>query len=636
MLRHRHRLSTFYPARLHRPIHAGLSVLFLLVVGCSTAPQVPPPVPVAEPPAPVDTLGNARLESEQTGNYQDAAREYERLATENQGREQANYLLQQAATLLRANKIIEAADILINLEDESLTPAQSAYQSYLLAQIQLYMDRPTEALATLNAIDADILPENLHDRYLLLHAKALGMNRQFLDMLDERVRLASLLPEKLAEENQKQLWTTLMSLSVDELQTLILQTEDQQIKGWLTLANIARRFPIGSGQTLPHLLTWQITYPQHPANEEILPTLIDRENMVSRPAHIAVLLPESGPLVQVANLIREGMMEGFFLDHAPRPILHFYPVTDETSILSTYLHAVNAGADMVVGPLDKDQVNILRQMRFLPVPLLVLNSLDHVDHWPRNMYRFGLFPEDEVQQSLSLAIRDGYRQLLLIRPDNAWGERLETYLRTLVREPVQILGSSAYDPKSSDFSHSLKTLLHITPSNQRRRSLERLLHTRLQFIPRRRQDIDAVLLLAQPEKARQLRPQLLFQYAADLPVYMTSHGLPPFAESNVLRDLNDTFVVDIPWRLSGKTEIWSYLARLPENQRRLSRFFVLGLDSYQLLPYLEYLRRHPGEFVSGYNGGLSMDKTGKIHRQLHAWMIRGGRLSSKPQVQLDP
>ena len=60
-------------------------------------------------------------------------------------------------------------------------------------------------------------------------------------------------------------------------------------------------------------------------------------------------------------------------------------------------------------------------------------------------------------------------------------------------------------------------------ARERARELGRIIGRRLEFEPRRRQDIDIVFMAAYSADARQLMPQLAFHHGADLPVHATSH-----------------------------------------------------------------------------------------------------------------
>src|SRR5699024_10738442 len=99
---------------------------------------------------------------------------------------------------------------------------------------------------------------------------------------------------------------------------------------------------------------WHQQWPNHPAAQQ-LPQMVQalREAASQRPQHVAVLLPESGPLAAAASAIRDGMMTAYYSAlHAgnPTPELRFYD-TSQGNVQAVYQQAVNDGAEFVIGPL---------------------------------------------------------------------------------------------------------------------------------------------------------------------------------------------------------------------------------------------------------------------------------------------
>ena len=628
MLRNLSQLSMIY--------HHAAVLLFVLMAGCTVPKKSGQNTRIMNESPEKDHLGNALLETERSGNYSDAVLEYERLATEARGQERANFLLQQAAAMLRAGKIEIAASQLIELDDLSLTLEQTAYKDFLLAQIYIALEQPKDALNLLENIDLQMMAVELRPQLSALKAQVYYSLGRYQAMLDEYLQLEPLLLDDAAIAQHRQvLWHRLMSISVEDLRALLAQSVDQTINGWLSLADIARKYSVGTGRAMPSLLAWQLAFPSHPAADIIFPTLLEREKLTQKPTHIAVIIPESGPLSGIANIIRKGLLDAYYNDVMPRSSLRFYDAQADIGVRSIYLRAVNEGADIVVGPLDKVQVGELSRLRFMPVPILALNSLDDVSRWPKHLYRFGLFPEDEVSEMTAEILRDGYAQVLVLAPQSEWGQRMSQYIASQ-QQPngLQVVDEMHYIEANTDFSKPLKRLMHLDQSESRRRFLSRALQVRLEFMPRKRRDVDALFMLAHAKKARELRPQMLFQYGTDLPVYATSHIYQVSADRVALRDIDNTFFVDIPWRQHGTSEIWDKLDALPDKEKDYARFYVFGVDAYSLLPYLNYLKQHTGEFYAGFSGRLSIDRASQVHRKLAAWEVHRGKVRAKPQVLL--
>jgi len=48
----------------------------------------------------------------------------------------------------------------------------------------------------------------------------------------------------------------------------------------------------------------------------------------------------------------------------------------------------------------------------------------------------------------------------------------------------------------------------------------------------------------------------------------------------------------------------------------LDRLYALGMDSYAILPHLGRINMEPGARFSGVTSGLSLDRSGRLQRQL--------------------
>src|SRR6202041_738969 len=98
-------------------------------------------------------------------------------------------------------------------------------------------------------------------------------------------------------------------------------------------------------------------YPQHPANDSVLPTATTQIAAATEfPDQIALLLPLSGRAESVGVAVRDGFIAAYLeQDPATRPRLKIYDVAAET-VAGAYRHAVDDGAAFVVGPLTKEDV----------------------------------------------------------------------------------------------------------------------------------------------------------------------------------------------------------------------------------------------------------------------------------------
>jgi outer membrane PBP1 activator LpoA protein len=163
-------------------------------------------------------------------------------------------------------------------------------------------------------------------------------------------------------------------------------------------------------------------------------------------------------------------------------------------------------------------------------------------------------------------------------------------------------------------------LLNINDSERRERRVRQLLRDSLEFIPRRRQDIDFVFLAASPRQARLIRPQMKFHHASDLPLLATSHLYDGKKNRAQDRDMDDILFCDMPWTLNAPSSRQELKQQYSEEFRphagQLQRLLAMGIDAYQLVPLLPVLESHPYERYRGETGNLRVTEGRRIGRRL--------------------
>jgi len=194
-----------------------------------------------------------------------------------------------------------------------------------------------------------------------------------------------------------------------------------------------------------------------------------------------------------------------------------------------------------------------------------------------------------------------------------------------------VAGVARYDTESHDYSEAITGLLYLRQSEARRKQLQGWLGKKLEFEPRRRDDVDAVFMAARPVQAQGIRPQLQFYHAADLPLYTTSHAWLGRLTASQAEDLRGVMLADIPWMLANdpedpgsRTTVAQYL---PKSGSGYARLYAMGVDAFRLVPHLKRLQSGRYESLDGITGNLFMDETNQVHRQL-VWV----RLDEEPEI----
>ena len=615
-----------------------ISAVFLsLFSGCAV-----PPAEHAKSEVEVITTATDTFEQmANEGRFLDAALGYSRLAANAIPPQRERYALRAAELLMTGNYVPQSFQMLMEMDPTNLGPDLQARHAILSARIALARVLPDDALAALDKAASLLPPEDLLLRQSLhrLRATAFEQSGNHLEAARERVILEPLLTDPEAiETNQQAILKTLQALSPAALQSLQTIGPPDVLSGWLELTAISMSVA-ESGQGNTALARWRERYPQHPALDTILSTVLAlRPQALPLPKQIALILPQHNRFAKAANAVRDGFLAAYYAQDnqnqavsgtfdAPTsfvPTIRFYDEGDDPNLIElVYEQAMDDGAEFVVGPLDKDAVDRLATREDLPVPVLALNySESHRDRPDRpasnNLFQISLSPEQEAQQVAERAWLDGHSRAAIITPDTSWGERVaKAFSERWLQFGGKVVEKQNYDPNKNDYSLPIRRLLNVDESEDRNKELRRIVGKKMEFIPRRRQDVDFIFMAAASRQARLIRPQLRFHHAAKVPVYATSHSYDGTINANMDRDMDDVIFADMPWTLNTDNPLKAEIEQLwPNETKRYSRLYAMGVDAYQLIGQLNFLRRNRAEFYQGETGDLYLDTANRIQRRL--------------------
>ena len=436
-------------------------------------------------------------------------------------------------------------------------------------------------------------------------------------------------PEEI-EKNHDFIWAALNRISEPAMIRALKEQQTPEVRGWLELNLIARRSNMLPAKMEPWIDKWYKLYPDHPAAAHYALNLLEQSKQIFiEPKRIALMLPFSGRLENVADAILNGFLYAYYQDPGQVADLEVIDASDNPAEFNLqYEQAIQNGADFVVGPIDKDLIDLLQQRRELEVPTLTLNYGNEDTESSNNLYQFGLRPEDEAEQIADYALAQDKHHAAVLVPDTDWGYRLQyAFTRRFESLGGRVVGSTTYPAKNNDYSASIKNLLNLTTSEHRKSILQQVIQEQVQFDARRRQDVDMIFIAANSRQARLIKPQLKFYHAQDLPVYATSHISSSNSNPDGDRDLDEILFVDIPWMLHGDSNpdfrkvglLW------PDASQRFGRLFALGIDAYRMIPSLRRLMINPDESLAQNTGVLSVDSKGRIRRSLQMATYQNGQ-----------
>ena len=565
-------------------------------------------------------------------------------AAENNSPKAETYLLAATDLLMKANRFDEADALLSQINFNNLAPIQKYKHLTHYAKIKLKQNQAPQALNALtgSSIDIHSFSMYLSDEQQMsldqLRIQAYEDSGHYLAAARERVFLSTLLPPSTRKENNLDIWDNLLKLSDQTLHDYAYQQASEDLSAWIQLALLYKTHQHDIDHQLTALNHWLEQWPTHTAALDLPASLkLLSEFQLHRPQHIALLLPFSGNLAKPSRAIRDGFLSRFYASKSrnnPLPRLSLFDTADNNKTFADhYKEASLSGADLIIGPLKKENIITLQQFNTLSVPTLSLNYGHTKLPLPANkaLYQYGLSPEDEAKQLANKAFLDGFDNAAIAFPDNSWGYRVsQSFAKHWQDIGGHVVTLEAYPSKKS-FSPAIKSLLNIPASRSRAKRIQSVIGETIEFTPRRRKDIDFIVLLGFPNQIRQLKPRLAFYYAADIPVYSTSHAYEA-TKTSKNHDINGILFCDMPWILSKENqesimsnETW------PTESSRYQRLYALGTDAFHLYPRLNILKNAPNSAVYGNTGTLTLKANGIIERELTWAKINNGH----PKISAD-
>ena len=594
--------------KLHRKPNTAVFFLFLLplLVGCSTTPVVP------------DEQSSAIESTSESINELIAA------ARSRSGLQAAPFSIRAMEEMLVADLVARAAAeaSLLNRPDNLSAVLQLRY-ALVRGEIALRQQQPEIALRWLTGSLVDQLqdlPEYTNAYYLLLGNAYLDL-QQFSEAAVAYMALgtATQEPEPGELNVHDGIWNALSKLDDDELNQMASNADSYELRGWIELARVLRVDQFSIKSQLDSIAQWRRIWSRHSAATLLPQALLDLEQVwEQRPKHIALILPLQ---LAAGSAIQEGFLSAYYQALSISrdvPRISVYDSSGLSAVYAVYDDAIASGADLVIGPLDKELVNQLRRLPELSVPTLALNYADEVQPDAGRLYQFGLAPEDEIEQAVQLAWQAGHRNAAIVTPAT------DDYIRhqTTFSEKWSALGgdlvSQATFSGDSDYADVIKRLMAIDSSEARAdRLLDLLPRSNMEFIPRRRDDIDFIFLIANPRQGRQIKPTLAFYFAENVPVYAMPSIYDGVENPSANRDLDGIVFTDAPWILNSTDPLKIDMSsNLRPAQGAVQRFRAMGIDSFRLYPRLQQLANRQIPSMAGTTGILTMAEDQIIHRDL--------------------
>jgi len=558
---------------------------------------------------------------ESAESWLEAAQAYQTLAENARQPERSSFYIRAALMFYYDERHNYIEPFFDSLLETDILEQDSKYKDVILAGGYLGIGKIYQSLLTLPEIE-EIVDYRFKVLALNIRSKGVLAIGKPLESATLRMQISQFLKtDEEKEKNHDFIWEALNRISESAIIRTLREQRTPELRGWLELNLISRRSNMLPAKIEPWINQWYQLYSEHPAGQNFAINLLQESKRIYiKPAKIALMLPFSGRLAKVAESIQNGFMYAHYQNSDNPPAVEIIDASDDPAEFNLqYQQAIQNGAEFIVGPISKDLINQLQEQEQLEVPTLTLNYGDEDSQPVLNLYQFGLRPEDEAEQIADYALAEEKNHALTLVPDTDWGRRLQLAFTTRFEAlGGRVVGAETYPGKKNDYSPAIKSLLNLTSSNQRHKIIQQVIGETAKFDSRRRQDVDMIFIAANTRQARLIKPQLKFHHAQDVPVYATSHIASSSRNADDDRDLDEIIFVDIPWLINRETnQDFNNIRKLwPVSGDRFSRLYALGIDAYRIIPSLRRLMVRPEEAIDHHTGRLSVDKTGRVHRQL--------------------
>lgn len=319
------------------------------------------------------------------------------------------------------------------------------------------------------------------------------------------------------------------------------------------------------------------------------------------PLKLAVLLPLSGNLATAATPVRDGFLAGYYAEQRRHPEVVFFDTA--TGVSAAYDQAVAAGADFVIGPLGREEVDRLFGKAALTVPVLALNRGNVAP--PAGSASFALAPEDDGIVAAEYAIAHGARRVLILaNADDSMRRASAAFREQFSRRGGTIVAELGVGTDPGDMGTALATAARADGG------------------------VDAVFLALRPAHARTLAPQLSVAGLSGKLWIATSQLATASTADSADHALDGIVFPSDAWSVGyvpGLPSAASAATLLQSARGPAQRLFAFGFDAWRIAAYLDHLAGDANASIAGATGSLRLDGFGNVVRK-PSWASWSGDL----------
>ncbi|WP_157953643.1 penicillin-binding protein activator [Zobellella maritima] len=548
------------------------------------------------------------------------AQQYHRLS--DRAPQQALFAWQALAirAYLQQGEPDKAEALLAQLPLNANTPTQQAIALLLQANWAESSNRPELAEQSLNQLDTAALPETGLSLLLSTQGLLLEKQGQPLAAVRQYIALHRRLSGTEADHIRERIYRLLAEQSPASLRMAQKKDDGEATRGWFELMAIVNNQALQAAPRQWQLESWSQLYPSHPGAIFLPPMPDQPRQALYQPDHIAVLLPLSGRLAEQAEAIRTGMMHA----HGGQGAQLSFIDTNDRSIDTVYQQVQALGADFIVGPLLKENVEALLALQ-PTLPVLALNEPAHKPELTHTYY-FSLSPEADTVEVAHHMWEQGHRHPLVFAPDHELGRRIANQFDLLWQQLSGTPATLAYFGDKDKVEQDIRAALATSaPPDSNGRQVQP--GNDPDWVSATNAPVDALFLVTNATETQITLPYFHLvqdsQGAARLPAYVISRSYVP--EGATVREFNGLQLADMPWMLEASPQLKEEISESwPQASSSWLRLFAFGHDALASLPQLGQLRAS-SEQLPALTGLLNISPDGTLQRSLQWAIYQDGR-----------
>ncbi len=584
--------------------------LAITLAACSSGPRQPDGVDVTLEPT--QSVQNYMIQADST-----------------EGSLQNDWLIMATKAAIQANQFDQAELLIKRLARQQLTEVQQAEWQLARATIQQKQGNYSQLLQLLNFKPWWKLPNEQWKDYYLMRADAYqGLNQAF-EANRQLVAFGQYASSAEQREISSRIWMNFGSYSEYELTSLETEPNEDVLDGWLQLAIYAKTLSGNLSQLKNTLARWLSENPSHPA---AIYTPEEIQNILSldivKPNNTALLLPLTGKFSPQAQLIRDGFVFAMMNDRNRDPSATLTVIdTNAYNADQIKQRLINENIDFVVGPLEKENVELLHttmdgSANGPTIPALALNIPEDVQP-DSNICYLALSPEQEAAQAAKHLFSEGYNFPLILAPKGSFGERVTEAFNKEWRKYSSNKVAASYFGDKRQLQKDINEVFGLQESKQRIAQMQSLMRIKLETQPRSRRDVDAVYIVARSTELTLIKPFIEVAINPDAKAPQIFSSSRSNSGGATYEDLTGIIYSDIPLLIDPDPSVTAEMNELWSEQSNMEkRLKALGMDAYKLIGELPQMKVVPGYSVGGQTGILSIDNNCVVQREL-SWAERG-------------